>query len=141
MARNFRSCGQVRSCSLSRQFTINPQNGRIYAVNKSDIPLNGRLMFRGQKSASVMVWAGVTSTGEKTPLILIEEAVKVNQHVYLNLSRNKLVPWINTTFGESGIILQQDGATSHTANRVQEWCKRNMTGFWRRNYGLPHLQI
>ena len=77
-----------------------------------------------------MVWAGITFTGEKTPLILIEEGVKVNQHVYLVLLNNKLVPSINATFGESGIILQQNGATSHTANRVQEECKRNMTGFW-----------
>ena len=98
-------------------FTIqavrNPQNDGIYAVNKSDIPLNDRLIFRRQRPASVMVWAGVTSTGEKTPLIFIEEGVKVNQHVYLDLLKNKLVPWINATFGESGIILQQNEATSH----------------------------
>ena len=50
--------------------------------------------------------------------------------MYLDLLKNKLIPWINATFVESGIILQQDGATSHTANRVLEGCKRNMTGFW-----------
>ena len=54
----------------------------------------------------------------------------MNQHVYLKLLRDKLVTWLNTTFGESGITLEQDGATSHTANLVQEWCKRNMLGFW-----------
>ena len=75
-----------------------------------------------------MVWAVVTYTGKKTPLIFIEEEVEVNQHVCLDLLKNKLVSCINATFGESGIILQQDGATSYTANRVQEWCKRNMTG-------------
>ena len=52
-----------------------------------------------------MAWAGVTSTREKTPLIFIEEKVKVNQPVYLDLLKNKLVPWINATFGESGITL------------------------------------
>ena len=30
-------------------------------------------MFRKQKPASVMVWAGITSTEEMTPLIFIEE--------------------------------------------------------------------
>ena len=84
-----------------------------------------------------MVWTGVTSTGEKTPLIFIEEGVKVNQHVYLALLKNKLVPWINATLGESVIILQQDGATSHTANRIQEWCKRNMTWFWPKELWPP----
>ena len=91
--------------------------------------MNDKLMFWRQKPVSVMVWAGATSTEGKTPLIFIEEGVKMNQHVYLDLLRNKLIPWINATFGESGVILQQDGVTSHTANRVQEWCKRNMTGF------------
>ena len=70
-------------------------------MKKSDIPLNDRLVFRRQKLASVMVWAGVTSTEEKTPLICIEEGGKVNQHMYLDLLKNKLVPWINATFGES----------------------------------------
>ena len=60
------------------QAVHNSQNDRIYAVNKSDIPLTDRLMFRRKKHASVMVWAGVTSTGKKTSLIFIEEEVKVN---------------------------------------------------------------
>ena len=69
---------------FSVQAVHNPQNDRIYAVNKSGIHLNDRLMFRRQKPASVMVWTGVTFTGEKNPLIFIEEEVKVNQHVYLH---------------------------------------------------------
>ena len=88
-------------------------------------------------SFSVMVWAGITSTWEKTPLIFMKEGIKVNQHVCLDLLKNKLVPWINATFGEIGIILQQDGATSRTANRVQEGCKRNMTGFWPKELWPP----
>ena len=43
----------------------NHQNDRIYAVNKEDIPLNERIAYKRQKPASVMVWVGVTSTGEK----------------------------------------------------------------------------
>ena len=45
-----------------------------------------------------MAWAEITSTGEKTPLIFTEKGVKMNQHVYLDLLKNKLVPWINETF-------------------------------------------
>ena len=118
----------------------NPQNDRIYTVNKSDIPLNDRLMFRRQKPDSVMVWAGVTFTGEKTSFLFIEEGVKVSQHVYLNLLKNKLVFWINATFIESRIILQEDGAPSHTANRAHDWCKRNMTGFWPKKLWPPSSQ-
>ena len=112
------------------QAVLHHQNDRIWAVNKQDIPLNYRLMFQRQKPVSVMVWAGVGATGEKTPLFFFEEGVKVNQHVYLEPLRDKLVPWVSTTFGESGITLQQDGATSHTINLGQEWCRRNMVGFW-----------
>ena len=43
----------------------NHQNDRIYAVNKEDIPLNERVVYKRQKPESVMVWASVTSTGEK----------------------------------------------------------------------------
>ena len=61
----------------------------------------------------------------------------MNQHVYLDLLKDKFVPWINATFEESDIILQQYGATSHTANRVQEWCKRNITEFWPKELWPP----
>ena len=115
----------------------NHQNDWIYAVNNDDIPFNERLMFWRQKPASVMVWGGVTSTGEKTPLIFIEEGVKVNQHVYLKMLKKKLVHWIDVTFREDGITLQQDGTTSHTANIVQEWCKENMAGFWPKELWPP----
>ena len=73
----------------------NHQIDKIYAVNEQDIPLNDWLMFPRQEPASVMVWARVTSTEEKTPLFLIEKGLKVNQHVYLELLRKKLVPWMN----------------------------------------------
>ena len=39
------------------------------------------------------------------------------------------IPWINRTFKETGIPLQQDGAETHIANVVQDWCKDNMAGF------------
>ena len=76
-------CGQMKSYSLSRPCIIIRMTG-FYTVNKDGIPLNEKLMFQRQKPASVMVWGGVTSTGEKTPLIFIEEGIKFNQHVYLN---------------------------------------------------------
>ena len=37
---------------------------------------------------------------------------------------------MNAVFEEGAITFQQDAATSHMANLVQEWCKRNMAGFW-----------
>ena len=76
-----------------------------------------------------MVWAGVTSTGLKTPLIIIDKGVKINQHVYLNMLNNKVVPLVSEVIGDVGITLQQVGATSHTVRMVLEWCKNSFKAF------------
>ena len=49
----------------------------------------------------------------------------------------QLVPWINATFKESGIALQQDDATPHTANLVHEWCIKNMAVLWTKELWPP----
>ena len=48
-----------------------------------------------------MVWTGVTSIREKSPLIIIGKGFKVNQHMYLDLLKEKLVTWTNATFEEN----------------------------------------
>uniref|UniRef100_A0A914VAL1 Transposase n=1 Tax=Plectus sambesii TaxID=2011161 RepID=A0A914VAL1_9BILA len=79
------AAGRHRSIVFSDEklFTIeqsvNRQNDRIWS---REAPQHERIIGRSQKSKSVMVWAGVTHNG-KTPLVFIEEGVKVNQHVYL----------------------------------------------------------
>ena len=45
------------------QAVHNPQNDRIYAVDKIGILLNDRPIFWRQKPVSVMIRAGATSTG------------------------------------------------------------------------------
>ena len=70
------------------QAVHNAQNDRVWARNVKDISEERRISFWCQKPASVMVWAGVMSCGLKTPLIFIEEGVKINQHVYLGLLRD-----------------------------------------------------
>ena len=86
------------------------------------VPVERRSSFRRQKPASVMVWAGATSKGLKTPLIFIEEGVKINQTVCRRMLEEKVLPWVQEVVGEQGVTLQQDGATSHTPNSVQAWC-------------------
>ena len=55
----------------------------------------------------------------------------------MKLLKEQLIPWIKRLFKETGIILQQDGATSPTANVVQDWCKDNMAGFWGKHLWPP----
>jgi len=115
----------------------NPQNDRIWTENKDSVPVERRTSFRRQKPASVMVWAGVTSSGLKTLLIFVEDGVKINQHVYLNMLKNKVVPWMNALPLNEGLTLQQDGATAHTAKMVQAWCRDNFRGFWSKELWPP----
>ena len=43
------------------------QGGWVYAVNEQGVPLNGRLVFRGQTLAFVVVWAGVALARKRAP--------------------------------------------------------------------------
>ena len=123
---------------FSVQATHYHQNNRIYAVNKEDIPLNERIAYKHQKAVSVMVWAGVTSTGEKTPLIFVEEGVKLNQHVDQNMMKEQLVPCINAAFRESGITPSK--TEPHPTLLILS--KSGTTRIWQvsgqRSYGLLH---
>ena len=113
------------------------QNDWMKAVNKEDILLNEQIAHKHQKPASVIVWAGVTSTGEKNSPIFIEEGVKMNQNIYLNMLKEQLVSWINATFKESGMTIQQDGATSRAANLVQEWGNKKIEDLWTKEIWPP----
>ena len=115
----------------------NAQNDKVWARNVKDIPEECRISFRRQKLASVMVWAGVMSCSLETPLIFIEEGVKINQHVYLGLLRDQVFPWVQSTIGDCGLTLQQDGVTSHSAKMVQSFCKEHFKGFWPNNLWPP----
>ena len=119
------------------QMAYNSQNDRILSRNINEVPINKKSVFCRQKPASVMVWAGVTSCGRKTPLIFIPEGVKVNQHVYLAMLRDQVKPWIDSNDWPSSYIFQQDGAPSHTSNLVQKWCSTNFEGFWDKNQWPP----
>ena len=60
------------------QAIYNSQNDWIWIESKDSMPDECRISFRRQKPASIMLWAGVTSTGLKTLLIFIESGVKIN---------------------------------------------------------------
>ena len=115
----------------------NSQNDRIWTKNKESVPVELRTSFRRQKPASVMVWAGIMSSGLKTPLVFVEDGVKINQHVYLKMLKEKVVPWMNTLALKNNLTLQQDGATAHTAKIVQAWYKENFTAFWSKEMWPP----
>lgn len=132
---------QLQSASMppvvwsdEKLFTVqaihNSQNDRVYGKNLQEIPVETRTAFRRQKPASIMVWAAVTSDGHKSPLIFIPEGVKINQVVYKDMLESQVLPWLLTVYNGDPFVFQQDEAPSHTAKKVQTWCKENFPGFW-----------
>ena len=55
--------------------------------------------------------------------------------------KNKVLPWVDETFGNTGVTFKQDGATFHTAKLVQHFCEKNFKNFWAKIYSLHLLPI
>lgn len=119
------------------QAVLNAQNDRVLARAKGDISVNQLTASRRQKLQSVMVWAGVTTDGKKTPLIFIEEGVKIDQGVYLHMLSEVVVPWVKEVYGESPLTFQQDSAPSHGAKLVQQFCDSMFSDFWPKELWPP----
>lgn len=111
-------------------FTIeqfhNHQNDRIWSVES---PGSSGVVEHRQNPKAVMVWAGICATG-KTPLVFVDQGVKVNQEVYRrDILEAVLVPWAQQHFGNKRWTFQQDSAPAHRAKRTQEWCKAHFPRF------------
>ena len=89
-----RAAGKVLIWSDEKMFAVesvtNNQNDRVYAHGPGDLSINVRSHLIRQKPASVIVWAAVASDGSKSPLVVIDEGVKVNSQVYLNMLQEKV---------------------------------------------------
>ena len=108
--------------SDEKLFTVetvhNIQYDRAWTKNVENISVEQRIAFRRQKPASTMMWDGVTSWGQKASLIFIEGGLKINQHIYLAILKDEVLLLVKKPIGNSGLTLQQDGATSHIAKTV-----------------------
>lgn len=102
---------------------VNKQNDRVWLPGRSNDNLEQRVATRKQAPAAVMVWAGVTAEG-RTPLVFIEQGVKVNQEVYREKVLNDaLLPWARKQFGSRPWTFQQDSAPSHKARATQQFLR------------------
>ena len=108
---------------------LNSQNNRVYSaeVKKSDVPAKNLLFERKHFSTKVMVSVAVSATG-KTPLIFVEQGVKLNSENYISLLRDQMLPSI---VGQSGRrwTFQQDGAPSHRAAATVKFLKAHVPDF------------
>ncbi|KIH47490.1 hypothetical protein ANCDUO_22450, partial [Ancylostoma duodenale] len=80
-------------------------------------------LLRSLHVASAMVWAGVSATG-RTPLVFVEERVKINADVYVDQILEKhVLPWFSAHYGQGRWTFKQDGAPAHKTAKMQEWCR------------------
>lgn len=79
---------------------------------------------------SVMVWAGISKTG-KTPLVFVEQGVKINAQIYQEEILRKIVlPWFQKHFQNRQWTFQQDWAPAHSAGSTMEFCNQNFPKTW-----------
>ena len=84
---------------------------------------------QAQGAALVMVWAVVTESG-RSPLVFIEQGVKLNQENYRNdILVGSLLPWAKEHFKKHPWTFQQDSAPLHRDKKMQEWLLTNLPNF------------
>lgn len=116
--------------SDEKLFTIeqshNRQNDRSWSA---DTPGSSTVVEHRQNPKSIMVWGAICATG-KTPLVFLEQGVKISQEVYQrDILEAVVLPWSQQHFGNRSWTFQQDSAPSHKAKKTQEWCKRHFPDF------------
>jgi hypothetical protein len=94
---------------------LNKQNNRIWS--DSDPFLGVEIPLHDQK---VMVWCAISAAKVYGPHFFSEN---VNQHNYLDMLKNFFWKRHLNVEKYKEYYFQQDGATPHTTNKVQEWLK------------------
>ncbi|GFS73133.1 uncharacterized protein TNCV_686931 [Trichonephila clavipes] len=83
----------------------NSPNDRTWCV---DAPRTSALVEHHQYPKSVMVWGGICASG-KTPLVFMEEGVKINQKMYRRgIIEADILPWYQKHFENANWTLRQE---------------------------------
>ena len=107
------------------EIPLNSKNDVVYGKKKSDIPPVRLYHEQNRFSKKIMVSAGVSWNGKTRIHFLDTSTVKVNADRYVDLLRDCLIPDMNNMYPNKEFILQQDGATSHTSRRTQQFLEEN----------------
>lgn len=104
---------------------VNRQNDRWIAANAHEV----KRVMKTKFPATVMVLGVVSSEGDVMPPHIIEEGLRVNTAVYLDIMEKVVVPWCKQIAGDRPWVFQQDSAPAHMSKVTQTWLKDNCYDF------------
>jgi hypothetical protein len=116
---------------------FNLKNDVVWADDRSDANERNGLFTKEKYPISIMIGLGVTWYGLTRPYFF-QKGERLNGQTYSDL----LLPFYqkegNALFGHEHWGFQQDGASSHTDRKAQDWCKKNFKFFIPKNRWPPN---
>ncbi|QQP32456.1 Transposable element tcb1 transposase [Caligus rogercresseyi] len=79
----------------------------------------------------------MSSEGDIMPPHFFAKGQNVNKEVYLDVMQTVVKPWMTQIAAGRAYLYQQDGASAHTSNLVQNWCLENLDMFWSKEFWPP----
>ena len=104
----------------------NHQNDKSWSA---EAPGTSAIVEHRQNPQSVMVWGGICASS-KTPLVFVDQGVKINQEAYRrDILETVVLPGAQQHFGDVNCTFQQDSAPGHKAKTTQYWCRTHYPDF------------
>lgn len=97
----------------------------VYVARSVDLFKDSQTHFHRQKSSFVMIWVPTVPDGNKSPLVIIQETVKVNSAMYvcMKMMENDVLPWVRKSIRRP-VLLCPRGCPSLHYNcfpKVVQW--------------------
>jgi transposase len=100
-----------------------PGNDGFYSSNLDVTPIEVQLKRKEKFPPKLLIWVAFSEKGISKPYI-VPSGQAINQDVYINECLNsRLIPFINEHHKNDEVVFWPDLASSHYANKVQDFLK------------------
>jgi transposase len=107
-------------------FTYNnsdtPGNDGFYSDNMNITPDNVKYNLQEKYPPKLLVWLAISPKGVSKPYFCKSKSA-VNQDVYYQILKEKLVPFIKKNYSTGGYVFWPDLASAHYATKVTDYLK------------------
>ncbi len=77
-----------------------------------------------------MMLGMVASDGNRMPPYWFLKGLKIGAKEYLEVMRDIVKPWLDSTYPEGNYVFPRDSAPGHKAKVTQKWCEEDLANFW-----------